>query len=63
MYENIRIQVCNCYHNLTMGLVLSQNNGNMPNIKKGLPCIDRYPQKLEEIFNTMVVSRLIWMIN
>jgi importin-4 len=62
-YNNIRIQVCHCYTNLTLGLVRSMNGGNLPTIKKGLPCVDRYPANLEEIFNTKVVPRLVWIMN
>jgi hypothetical protein len=46
-YENIRIQVCHCYTNLTLGLVKSKNNGVIPTPRKGLPCVSRYPQALE----------------
>jgi hypothetical protein len=58
-YENIRIQVCHCYTNLTIGLVKSRNNGSIPPTKKGLPCAVRYPQPLEEHFRTVIVPRLL----
>ena len=62
-YENIRIQVCHCYTNLTLGLVKSQFNGSIPTPHKGLPCATRYPQALEEHFRTVVVPRLLTIMS
>ena len=46
-YDNIRVQVCHAYTNLTLGLVKSQLNLNpLPPPQKGLPCVNRYPQPL-----------------
>jgi hypothetical protein len=53
------VQVCHCYTNLTLGLVKSRNNGAIPPAKKGLPCVVRYPQPLEEHFRTVIVPRLL----
>ena len=62
-YENVRIQVCHCYTNLTEGLVKSKNGGQLPTITKGLPCVDRYPQQLENNFKTNVIPKLMFLMN
>lgn len=61
-YETIRVQVSSCYVNLTKGLIKSQNNGKIPEFTPGLPCIQRYPEKLETHFKTELVPRLLFMM-
>ena len=51
-YETVRVQVSSCYVNLTKGFIKSQNNGVIPTYTKGLPCIQRYPEEIENHFRT-----------
>lgn len=55
--------MAHCYTNLTEGLVKSKNGGKLPTIRKGLPCVDRYPQELEEFFKTTIIPKLLFMMN
>lgn len=46
-YDNVRIEVCYCYTNLTLGYVKLHNNGVLPTFEKGLPCVKRLTPAIE----------------
>jgi hypothetical protein len=61
-YDNIRIQVLNCYENLTLALIKSKHGGVVPPYKSGIPCTQRYPEDLENHFHKELVPRLIYVM-
>ena len=62
-YDGVRIQVSNCYADLTLGLIKSQNQGKIPSYAKGLPCLQRYPDKIEDFFKGELIPKLVFMMS
>lgn len=50
-YANIRMQVSVCYKNLLEGLLMASNDGKIPEYQCGLPCLKRFPEKVEEFIH------------
>lgn len=50
-YANTREQVCVCYTNLIEGLVMASNGGKLPQYTRGLPCLQRFEDKIEEFIH------------
>lgn len=49
--DNIRKQSIICYKDLMLAQIMAMNNGQLPKYKPGLPCVERYPPDVEELFN------------
>jgi hypothetical protein len=56
-YENVRHQVCVCYKHLLEGTIKCAYNGVLPAFKKGLPCLERLPEKIESFINIEFMER------
>lgn len=61
-YDNIRMQVLNCYESLTIALIKSKHGGVVPPYKQGIPCTQRFPEELEGHFHKELVPRLIFVM-
>ena len=57
-HDNVRMQTVICYRNLVEALVKCVHGGKLPEFRRGLPCIDRYPQKIEDLLSIEIWTKL-----